>query len=290
MIDISARLRENADLDELEHCNPDVVALEREAADTIDQLRTRIAELEEALGSIAKRCQESRSQTRRIRWIEQRATAALTGEPFKEHVYQMPKNGERTAEKVWRENVRLKAHIAELEAQQRAGVPPLSSYSGLIEDAIELISYIDSDSHNPNTVLWARKTETKLRAMLAAAQSHKEQEQAPQPAEVQHVLYTNADADAPDAIKDRHGDVVLGLCKVCGQAEGDLEKQCPGPKKTPAEVGDLDVAALVETLELARNDLSDWITSFPEAAHASTRIVIARIDAALAAYRKGGGV
>lgn len=47
-----------------------------------------------------------------------------------------------------------------------------------------------------------------------------------------------------------------------------------------------DVARLMEVLECARKDLSDWITSFPEAAHAHTTIVIARIDAALAAYRK----
>lgn len=47
-----------------------------------------------------------------------------------------------------------------------------------------------------------------------------------------------------------------------------------------------DVARLVEALECARKDLSDWITSFPEAAHAHTTIVIARIDAALAAHRK----
>ncbi len=59
------------------------------------------------------------------------------------------------------------------------------------------------------------------------------------------------------------------------QAEPALAQQ-PAP----------DVARLVEVLECARKDLSEWITSFPEAAHAHTTIVIARIDAALAAYRK----
>jgi len=46
MSDLINRLRENADLDEMEHGNPDVVALEREAADEIERLR------EEAQGHI----------------------------------------------------------------------------------------------------------------------------------------------------------------------------------------------------------------------------------------------
>ena len=44
--DIKTRLRENADLDEMEHCNPTVVALEREAADHIEAFERKLAELE----------------------------------------------------------------------------------------------------------------------------------------------------------------------------------------------------------------------------------------------------
>lgn len=46
---------------------------------------------------------------------------------------------------------------------------------------------------------------------------------------MEHVLYTNADADAPASIKDIHGDVVLGLCKVCGRGEIQLQNPCTPP-------------------------------------------------------------
>jgi len=39
--ELVARLRENADLDAMEHCNPIVIALEREAADAIEALSQR---------------------------------------------------------------------------------------------------------------------------------------------------------------------------------------------------------------------------------------------------------
>lgn len=46
----------------------------------------------------------------------------------------------------------------------------------------------------------------------------------------EHVLYETGDKDAPDAVKDRNGEVVLGLCKVCGLAEIQLDEtpDCPG--------------------------------------------------------------
>ena len=40
--DIVSRLRINADIDEMEHCNPHVIALEREAADEIARLRAAV--------------------------------------------------------------------------------------------------------------------------------------------------------------------------------------------------------------------------------------------------------
>lgn len=43
--DIVTRLRENADLDAMEHCNPIVIAMEREAADEIERLREALAAL-----------------------------------------------------------------------------------------------------------------------------------------------------------------------------------------------------------------------------------------------------
>lgn len=43
-----------------------------------------------------------------------------------------------------------------------------------------------------------------------------------------HVFYQTGDADVPDSICDRNGEVVLSLCRVCGGAEGSLPTDCPG--------------------------------------------------------------
>lgn len=41
-----------------------------------------------------------------------------------------------------------------------------------------------------------------------------------------HNLYRDGDPRAPDSIKDRNGEVVLGLCKRCGRGEADLDAAC----------------------------------------------------------------
>jgi|GEM_PF-1198208 len=58
-----------------------------------------------------------------------------------------------------------------------------------------------------------------------------------QQAEPTHDLYQAGDLAAPDAIKDLHGDVVLALCKRCGQGEAELEATCPG-KAEPCDLGE----------------------------------------------------
>jgi len=58
-----------------------------------------------------------------------------------------------------------------------------------------------------------------LRAMLNAA---------PQPP-VQHDLYKTGDKDAPESIKDRNGEVALGLCRTCGRGECELAEPCKTP-------------------------------------------------------------
>lgn len=45
-----------------------------------------------------------------------------------------------------------------------------------------------------------------------------------------HVLYAQGDSDAPDSIKDSNVDVVLGLCRLCGAAEIELDVSCTGEK------------------------------------------------------------
>lgn len=45
----------------------------------------------------------------------------------------------------------------------------------------------------------------------------------------EHDLYDDGDIDAPQSIKDRDGRIALGLCRRCGQGEGELAPHCPGP-------------------------------------------------------------
>lgn len=47
---------------------------------------------------------------------------------------------------------------------------------------------------------------------------------------MEHKLYETGDIDAPDAIKDRNGEVVLSMCARCGRGEQQLVEQpdCPG--------------------------------------------------------------
>lgn len=47
--------------------------------------------LRNALDHIRKACQQSRSQTRRIRWIENRAEIALAGEEYSDNMFNLPK-------------------------------------------------------------------------------------------------------------------------------------------------------------------------------------------------------
>ena len=47
---------------------------------------------------------------------------------------------------------------------------------------------------------------------------------------MEHDLYGAFDKDAPEAIKDGNGEVVLALCRICGMAEAQLDEysECPG--------------------------------------------------------------
>lgn len=67
---IAQRLRENADLDAMEHCNPVVIALEREAAAVIDALNAQVHLLMEELD------QHKTSRQRAERDLTYYATAA----------------------------------------------------------------------------------------------------------------------------------------------------------------------------------------------------------------------
>ena len=68
-----------------------------------------------------------------------------------------------------------------------------------------------------------------------------------------HKLYKTGDSDAPDAIKDRNGEVVLALCRVCGGVEGSLPSDCPGKK-----MSSLDMDMVYEGLKDFKDD--EWIS------------------------------
>lgn len=51
-----------------------------------------------------------------------------------------------------------------------------------------------------------------------------------------HDYYKTGDKDTPEEICNRNGEVVLSQCRVCGQAEAELEVTCPGPKKPKGPV------------------------------------------------------
>lgn len=56
---------------------------------------------------------------------------------------------------------------------------------------------------------------------------------------MKHDLYKTGDKDVPWEIQDQNGEVVLGLCKVCGGAEGTLPTECPGVRMKPQQYDDV---------------------------------------------------
>lgn len=69
-----------------------------------------------ALQHIAKTAAASRTQSRRCRWIRQRAEAALEGKPYHAGDYESPKYAENSAEKLQFKNRHLRADIARVKA------------------------------------------------------------------------------------------------------------------------------------------------------------------------------
>src|SRR5262249_36837730 len=66
-----------------------------------------------------------------------------------------------------------------------------------------------------------------------------------------HDIYEDGDADAPDRVKDRNGDVVLHVCRRCGKTQVELYGACtPKPADVVVVPRDLydDLRAMLETL------------------------------------------
>lgn len=82
-----------------------------------------------ALDHIAKTARGSRSQTRRLRWIELRAETALRGEVYRDQDIDLPKNaGPNTPE-------RLTQKLRQLHLEKRMLTAALENCVAFIEDA-----------------------------------------------------------------------------------------------------------------------------------------------------------
>ena len=91
-----------------------------------------------------------------------------------------------------------------------------------IKEDSEIMALASRANHNPNMAL----------AFLGGYNAAMEEAGAlSSPRPEAHDLYKDGDADAPDSIKDRNGQVVLGLCRKCGRAESELSEPCsPRPE------------------------------------------------------------
>lgn len=100
------------------------------AARTVDPMI-----LASALDHIARSAAKSRSQTRRIRWIEQRALIALRGQEYRDIDLDLPKSaGPDTAEKLQRRmayHIAVKQELLEALTYAIKQVPELATVPGI---------------------------------------------------------------------------------------------------------------------------------------------------------------
>lgn len=75
--------------------------------------------LREALQHILKTVGQSRTQTRRLRWIGKRAELALAGRPYVASEHELPKDGDSEHYKLLRQKAALKDRVAVLEGLLR---------------------------------------------------------------------------------------------------------------------------------------------------------------------------
>jgi hypothetical protein len=73
--------------------------------------------LRDALDHIARTCHQSRTQSRRIRWIEARANGALDGKAYDPKALDLPIQVDREIERLKRRDDRHLARIKDLEAR-----------------------------------------------------------------------------------------------------------------------------------------------------------------------------
>lgn len=80
---------------------------------------TQVELMRDALDHIARTCHQSRQQSRRIRWIEARANAALEGKPYDEKLMDLPVEVDREIDRMKRRDRRQLTRIREFDALLR---------------------------------------------------------------------------------------------------------------------------------------------------------------------------
>jgi hypothetical protein len=104
------------------------------SAHALESQAREIELVRDALDHIARTCTQSRTQTRRLRWINYRANTALEGKPYDEKLIDLPKNGDQQAIKAELKIKALKAELAALKAQPSGVVlPEPKPYHGYLD-------------------------------------------------------------------------------------------------------------------------------------------------------------
>lgn len=117
----------------------------------IEDADAELDALREALSEIIVKVQESRSETRRLNWIEGRAQSALEGKPWVKGVFQMPdpKNGKPKEERLSRQLAALREELASLwetvnNTIAKLGIDCVAAQSAPGKPSDVLVAHVDS--------------------------------------------------------------------------------------------------------------------------------------------------
>jgi len=128
------------DVSIVEYAERSAVAIEALFAALESQAR-EIELVRDALDHIARTCTQSRTQTRRLRWINYRANTALEGKTYDEKLLDLPKNGDQQAIKAELKIKALKADLADLKTQ-----PSIAVITGMAIALRHVIKELDAEA------------------------------------------------------------------------------------------------------------------------------------------------
>ena len=81
-----------------------------------------------------------------------------------------------------------------------------------------------------------------------------------------HLLFQTGDANVPRSVCDEHGEVVLGLCRICNRAESELVEECI-PKLSPElEFNEYDMVEFGNAMVMAEAKRAGYSAEFIDVA------------------------